>query len=158
LQTWRWKFSLAAATAVAAAVALMVTVHAEDIAAIVAARQAAMKTLATNVKIVSDFTEKKADRAAAVAAAQSLVATAKTMGTLFPPDTGMAALPGKSGARSEIWTKPDEFAADAAKLTASLEALLEAARDSDPEKTRETLLATGREGCGGCHNAFRVRI
>lgn len=158
LETWRWKFSLAAATAVAAAVALMVSVHADDIAGIVATRQAAMKTLSADVKVVSDFTEGKADRAAAIAAANHLVTTSKTVPSLFPPGTGMDALPGKSGAKAEIWTQTGEFEADAASLLTATQALLDTVQAGDPATTRERLLAAGKEGCGNCHNAFRVRI
>jgi cytochrome c556 len=158
LETWRWKFSLAAATAVAAAVALMVSVHAEDIAGIVASRQATMKSLSADVKVVSDFTEGKVDRMAAVTAANHLATTAKTVLSLFPPGTGMDALPGKSGARSEIWTQQAEFAADVASLVTATQTLLDTVQVGDPATTRERLLAAGKEGCGNCHNAFRVRI
>jgi cytochrome c556 len=158
LETWRWKYSLAAATAVAAGVALMVSGHAEDIAATVAARQAAMKTLSANTKIVSEFTESKADQAAAVAAAKLLVATAKTVPSLFPPGTGMEALPGKSGAKPEIWTHQAEFATDAAALVTLTQALLDAAQGGDPAATRDRLVAVGKDGCGSCHSAFRVKI
>jgi cytochrome c556 len=158
LETWRWKFSLAAATAVAAAVAVMVSVHAEDVAAVVATRQAAMKTLSANVKIISDFTEGKADQSAAVEAATTLVATAQKVPSLFPPGTGMDALPGKSGAKPEIWTQKEEFEADASTLLKGIQALLESTRGGDAAATRERLLAVGKEGCGTCHSAFRVKI
>jgi len=158
LETWRWKFSLAAATAVAAAVALMVSVHAEDVAAIVAARQAAMKTLSANAKIISDFTDSKADQAAAVAAAKLLVATAKTVPSLFPPGTGMEALPGKSGAKPEIWTHQTEFASDAAALVPLAQALLDATQTGDRAATHDRLVTAGKDGCGACHSAFRVKI
>jgi cytochrome c556 len=169
LETWRWKFSLAAATAVAAAVALMVSVHAEgtapaggaagaDVASVVATRQAAMKALASNVKIVSDYTEDKANQPAALAAAKVIVSTAKTVPSLFPPGTGLEALPGKSGAKPEIWTKPAEFAGDAATLVAATQALLDAVQSGDPAETRKRLVTAGKEGCGTCHSAFRVKI
>lgn len=158
METWGWRFSLAAATALAAVVALMVTVRAEDVAGIVATRQAAMKSLAANIKIVHEFTEDKAEPAAAVAAAQQLVTTAKTVPSLFPPGTGMEALPGKSGAKPEIWTRQSEFAADAETLVAKLQALLDATQSGDKAATRERLAATGKEGCGVCHDAFRVKI
>jgi cytochrome c556 len=163
LETWRWKFSLAAATAVAAAVALMVSVHAEatagaDVAGVVATRQAAMKALASNVKIVSDYTEDKANQAAALDAAKVILSTAKTVPSLFPPGTGLEALPGKSGAKPEIWTKPAEFATDAAALVAATQALLDAVQSGDPAETRKRLVTAGKEGCGTCHSAFRVKI
>jgi cytochrome c556 len=160
LQTWRWKFSLAAATAVAAAVAFMVSVHAEglDVAGAVATRQAAMKTLAANVKIISDFTENKADQGAALNAAKAIVATAKNLPTLFPAGTGMAALPGKSGAKPEIWSKPAEFAADAATLVTATQALLDAVQGGDPAVTRARLVTAGKEGCGTCHSTFREKL
>jgi cytochrome c556 len=162
LETWRWKFSLAAATAVAAAVALMVSVHAEgtapDVAGVVATRQAAMKALASNVKIISDYTEDKANQAAAVEAAKVIVSTAKTVPSLFPPGTGLEALPGKSGAKPEIWAKPAEFATDAAALVAATQALLDAVQSGDPAETRKRLVTAGKEGCGTCHSAFRVKI
>jgi cytochrome c556 len=160
LETWRWKFSLAAATAVAAAVALMVSVHAEgtDVAGVVATRQAAMKTLAANVKIVSEYTEDKADQGSALAAAKAIVATARTVPSLFPPGTGLEALPDKSGAKPEIWTRPAEFTADAAGLVAATQALLDAVQTGDPAVTRQRLVAAGKDGCGTCHSAFRVKI
>jgi cytochrome c556 len=159
LQTWRWKFSLAAATAVAAVVALLVSVHAEDVLSIVAARQAAMKSMAANVKIINDYSQNKADQAAAIIAAQLLVASAKTVPTLFPPGTGMTALPGRSGAKGEIWTsRQAEFAADAAGLVSMAMALLDAVRGGDPASVRQKLLSTGKDGCSTCHDSFRVRI
>lgn len=159
MQTWRWKFSLAAATAVAAVVALLVSVHAEDVLSIVAARQAAMKSMAANVKIINDYSQNKADQAAAIIAAQLLVASAQTVPTLFPPGTGMTALPGKSGAKGEIWTSRQvEFAADAAGLVTMALALLDAVRGGDPAGVRQKLLATGKDGCSTCHDSFRVKI
>jgi cytochrome c556 len=163
LETWRWKFSLAAATAVAAAVALMVSVHAQgtaeqDVAGIVAHRQATMKTMASNVKIVSEFVKGDTDQPAALAAAKTIVATAKTLPTLFPSGTGLEALPGKSGAKPEIWTQPAEFASDAAALVAATQALLDAVQSGDPAETGKRLATAGKNGCGNCHDTFRVKI
>jgi len=116
-----------------------------------------MKTLAANVKIVSDYTENKADQGAALVAAKTIVATAKTVPSLFPPGTGIEALPEKSAAKPEIWTKPAEFAADAATLVAATQALLDAVEGGDPAVTRARLVAAGRDGCGSCHGTFRVK-
>jgi cytochrome c556 len=158
VQTWRWKFSLMAATAVAAAVAFMVSARSDDFLRIVAARQTAMKALSHNLSVVADYTEAKADRAAAVTAATLLLTTAKNLPSLFPPGTDAIALPGQTAANPEIWSNPDSFALHAAQLVAVAQKLLDAVETDDPAKARAGLDAADREGCESCHAAFWVRI
>jgi cytochrome c556 len=159
LQTWRWKFSLVAATVMAMAVALMVSVRAEgDVAAIVAKRQTTMKALSANVKAINDYTADKADQSAAIAAAKEIVELGKTVPSLFPPGTGMQAMPGKSGARPEIWTEQAKFNDAASALDVMSEALMSVVQSGSPPATRAALQALGKNGCGACHDSFRVKI
>lgn len=158
MQTWRWKFSLVAATAVAAAVALMVSARSDDFLRIVAARQSAMNALSHNLSVIADYTEARADRAAAVTAATLLLTTAKTLPALFPPGTDATTLPGQTAAIREIWSNPDSFASHAARLVEVAQKLLDAVELGDPAKARIGLDAADKEGCASCHAAFWVRI
>jgi cytochrome c556 len=131
---------------------------AEDVAAVVGKRQAAMKAMSANVKIISQYTEGSADQSAAVAAVKIVQDTAKTVPSLFPPATGMEQLPGKSGAKPEIWTDPRKFKDAAAALVTGSDELAKSVAAGDPAATRASLLALGKTGCGTCHDAYRVKI
>ena len=150
---------LALACAGAAVVSLSLPVQAaDDVAAIVAKRRETMKSLAANVKIVNEFAQGRAGHDAAGAAAKTMEEIAAKVPSLFPPGTGMEALPGKSGAKPEIWTDPQKFKEAAAALVAGSAALVRSVDTDDAGDVGASLRALGQNACNACHDTYRVKI
>jgi len=156
-QQFRFGYALAAIVAGAALLAPPVGA-AEDVAAVVAKRQAAMKALGASVKTVSEYAQGKADQAAAIAASQKIQEIGKTVPSLFPPHTGLEELPGKSGAKPEIWSDPQKFKDAAAALASGSDALAKVVAAGDVASTGASLKALGHDACGTCHDTYRVKI
>ena len=75
--------------------------------------------------------------------------------TLFPAGTGPEAGV-KTGAKAEIWQKPDEFKKDAADMVAAAHALNVAAQSGDTAAVKDAAGKLG-ETCKGCHQTFREK-
>ncbi len=75
--------------------------------------------------------------------------------TLFPAGTGPEAGV-KTGAKAEIWQKPDEFKKDAADMAAAAHALNVAAQSGDIAAIKDAAGKLG-ETCKGCHQTFREK-
>jgi len=78
---------------------------AQDAAAIVKERQAAMRQQYRNLMAIKNFLDGKGEQAAAVAAADELTRTVPKVPDLFPPGTGMAPPEGKYRPKPEVWTQ-----------------------------------------------------
>ncbi|HEV2678178.1 MAG TPA: cytochrome c [Aliidongia sp.] len=157
MQTWRWKFSLGAAAALAASIALMAAVKADDLASVVAERQAGMKAMGGKLKEIKAFAESGAGQAEASADAAVLVATAKSIPGWFPVGSGLDSFSGKTAAKPEIWNDQAKFKAIAATFQADTVALQQAIAAGDKAGASSAFEAMGREGCGACHGAFRAK-
>jgi len=157
VQTWRWKFSLAAAAALAAGIALMATVRADDFAATVADRQAGMKAMGEKVKVIKAYTESGASQAEAVEAVAVVVATSKSIPNWFPAGSGLGSFAGKTAAKPDIWSDPAKFKATIATFQADAATLQKAIAAGDQAAATAAFEAMGREGCGACHGAFRAK-
>jgi len=131
---------------------------AQDKLAIVKHRQALMNHQGDDLKKIRGYLDGKADLAQAQSSAADLVQTAKLIADLFPAGTGTTDFPGKSGAKPEIWTEPDKFAAAQKTYADKAEALLAAVKSGDKAEIKTAFIDTGKNGCGNCHATFREKI
>ena len=87
--------------------------------------------------------------------ANIMVELSKVVPTVFPKDSSMAA--GKTRALDAIWQKPDEFAKALEVYQAEAMKLAEVAKSGDMAAFGKQAGALGKNGCGGCHSAFREK-
>jgi cytochrome c556 len=98
----------------------------------------------------------KADDTATVAKiAAGLAQSAKVLPSLFEKGTGSEA--GATKALPAIWEKPADFTAAAMTLETGAAKLEAAAKTGDKAATMAAFAAMGKDGCGGCHGAFRAK-
>jgi cytochrome c556 len=90
---------------------------------------------------------------------RSVRSAARTMASLagksskwFPQGTGPEL--GKTGAKPEIWQKPEDFAAKQRDFQAAAKALDRAARAGDLTQIKTGYAALGKT-CKACHDSFR---
>src|SRR6516164_6353733 len=107
---------------------------AADKAQVIKDRQAFMKDQARQWLVVRNYTQGKADQAAAEAAVASLTKSVPKVPDHFPPDTAGPAPGGKWGTKPEVWNEHDKFLA-ADKKVADQVAVLDAAVKSG-DKTK----------------------
>jgi cytochrome c556 len=120
---------------------------------IVAARKAGFKKMGGAFKTINDQIKRGAvDKPAAVAAAQTIAATARQQGGLFPPGTGPDKV--KTDALPAIWTQKATFDAQMNKLVADSGKLVGAANSGDLATLTAQFKATGAV-CAACHKQFR---
>lgn len=131
---------------------------AEDKEAVIKQRRDTMKQQGADFKVISDYAKGEADQAVALAKAQDLVSIAPKIPDLFAPGTSMAEFPGKTGAKAEIWKEWDQFKAKIPPLEAQEQKLVDAIKSGDKAAVGAQLAATGKEGCGGCHTPYRVKL
>jgi cytochrome c556 len=121
-------------------------------------RQATMKGFAEKVKIIKAYADGEGDQAAALDAAKAIEATAPHIPSFFPSGTGTE-VPGiLTHAKPEIWTNRDRFEGTAARLAGEAHSLVVAITAGDRAASKEGLAATGRVGCGACHEIFRAPL
>jgi cytochrome c556 len=130
---------------------------AQDKAAIVKDRQAYMKNQGADTKTIGDYAKGMADKASAIKAIDDLLARNPKMLALFAPGTSTTDMPGVSYAKPAIWTDKDHFAMTISTLH-DLE-VKEAAliKTGTPAEVGAGLADLGKNGCGGCHAAFREK-
>lgn len=118
-------------------------------------RHVVMKELGKSMRTIKGFLSGRNDAEEALAATGVLKDAATAIPLLFPPGTGVDALP-RTGALDAIWENWSDFEM-AAQLLGERAALLETALASgDGDSRAEAFMALGREGCGGCHSVFRA--
>ncbi len=102
--------------------------------------------------------EGRVEQAEAIAAVTNLIKTTSALPDKFPPGTGMAEFPGKSGAKPAIWTEWDKFK-DAPKAAVEQEEkLLAAIKAGDKEAVGKQAGATWEDGCQVCHRPYREKL
>ena len=84
-------------------------VFAQDKTAIIDDRQATMKSQGRALAAAKGYSEGRVEQSEAIAAVTELIKTTSSLVDKFPPGTGMAEFPGKSGAKPTIWTEWDKF-------------------------------------------------
>lgn len=115
-------------------------------------RKALMKEQGAAWKNVQDKA-KAGQIQAIVPDAEKLAQTAKQIPALFP-DGSLD--PAKSAAKPEIWQKKPEFDAAAKNLEMWATKLKDTAATGNAEQTQAIVKDFGRQGCGTCHQPFRV--
>ena len=122
---------------------------------IINARMAGMKKMGGAMKAIGEQLKTGApDKAIVTAAAQTITATAKAQGKLFPANTKPAAGL-KTGALPAIWTDRKTFDADMAKLVAESTKLSAVAGTGNAATIGAQMKAVGAT-CGACHRQFRA--
>ena len=121
----------------------------------VTARQAGFKKMATAYKALNDQLKSGSpNKAAIVASAQMVAATAREQPRLFPIGSGPAGGV-KTDALPAIWTDRSNFDVQMAKLVGETAKLASLANGGDIDAIRAQTKATGAV-CGACHRAFRA--
>jgi cytochrome c556 len=155
----RSKWGTVAAFAAIALVSGGVGVLAQaDREGVIKARQDAMKAMGKSMGAVKGYLEGKNDLAAAQKGAETIAATAPKIEEAFPPGTGMAEYPGKSGAKPLIWAEWDKFVAAQKQLVDHSQELVQVVRSGDKAKIQQQFATTGKNGCGNCHTPYREKL
>ena len=142
----------------AAALGLIAATGDLDPKTVIADRQATMKGFAAKVKLIKAYADGEGDQAAALDAARSIAETAPHIPSFFPPGTGTE-VPGiLTHAKPDIWSDRDRFEGTAARLAGEAHSLVAAIESGDRNASRDGLAATGRVGCGACHEIFRAPL
>lgn len=122
---------------------------------IVNARVAGFKKMGGAMKAIGEQLKAGTlNKSVVTAAAQTIAATAKGQGKLFPANTAPSAGV-KTDALPSIWTDRASFAADMAKLVAESSKLVAVAGTGDAAATGAQMKAVGAT-CGACHRQFRA--
>jgi cytochrome c556 len=140
-----------------ATLALSGSAYAGDGAAAITERQALMKLIGASFgSIKADIDSKDPARIkAAEGRARAIANAGNAIPTMFPAGSDEKA--GKTAALPKIWSDMDGFKKAAAGLTAEATKLADALKGGDPAAALAAFGATGKEGCGTCHGAYRAK-
>ena len=119
-------------------------------------RQAFMKDQARQWLVIRNYTQGKADQAAAEAAVVSLTKSVPKVPDNFPPDTGGPAPDGKYGTKPEIWSEHDKFLEANKKVADQIAAVGVAVKSGD--KTKAAVAFKDLGFCAACHDTFRAKL
>ncbi|MCX8475946.1 MAG: cytochrome c [Sphingomonas sp.] len=119
-------------------------------------REAKFKAIAKANKAIGEELKKDAPSVELVAAnAKTLDGLARELPGWFPGATGPE--PGiETEAKPDIWQKPTEFKAAAAKFAAATGVLQAAAATGDVAQVKAAAAGVG-PACKGCHDSFRLK-
>ncbi len=118
-------------------------------------RHVVMKEIGIAMRTIKSFLSGRNSAGEALAATGALKDAAAAIPSLFPPGTGVDALP-RTGALDAIWENWSDFEM-ASQLLGERATMLETALASgDGDSQTEAFMALGRDGCGGCHAVFRA--
>ena len=151
---------LIAATAVVVAAGLALPVVAETPTEIVMKREKVMKEMGGHMKAIKGFAMEGQGSAEDVAKRAGAIGDiAARIPDLFPEGTEMnGAADSKFKAKPEIWLDWDNFEKSAAKLGAESKALAAAANSGDQAAVAAAFKSLGKNGCGSCHKAYRMKV
>ena len=133
-------------------------VMAQDKTKIVKDRQAAMKALGADNKVISDYAKGMKTKDDALKAVADLQANVAKMQTWFAAGTSSTDLPGVSYAKPTIWTDKDKFAASIAGLKTLADSEVALVKTGSPDDVGKSVPKLGGQGCGGCHSTFREKL
>ena len=119
-------------------------------------RQTFMKDQGRQWLVLRNYTQGKADQAAAVSAVESLTKSVPKTPDYFPPDTGGPAPGGKWGTKPEVWSEHEKFLA-ADRKVADQVAVLDAAVKSG-DRAQATAAFKDLNACAACHQDFRAKL
>lgn len=119
-------------------------------------RQALMKANGKAFGVFVGFVKKGKGSAADVEKqARGIAARLADLPDLFPKGSSLADGAGKTRAKPEIWQQWAAFEADAAKTSKLAWDLSLAAVSGDKQAIGAAFDKLGKDGCTGCHRAFR---
>lgn len=90
--------------------------------------------------------------------AMAMAGLADRLHTMFAKKTSLNDLPGKTGAKPEIWTNWKDFYAKTQEMKKLAGALEVAAATGDKGKIGAAFKTFGKQGCGGCHKLYRKKL
>jgi cytochrome c556 len=144
---------------VAAALAVVIasgTALALDVPGAIKERQDVYKEIGKSMKGIGEELKSSSPTVAEIKKFAATIDTdAAKVPSLFPAGTGPEAGV-KTGAKADIWQKPDEFKKDAADFAAAAHALNVAAQSGDVAAVKEAAGKTA-ETCKACHQTFREK-
>ena len=119
-------------------------------------RQALMKDQGRRWLVVRNYTQGKADQAAATSALASLIKSLPTVPDYFPPGTEGPNPDGKWGPKPEVWSERDKFLAADKTVADQVAALDAAVKSGDQPKVAAAF--KDLDACSGCHKTFRAKL
>jgi cytochrome c556 len=141
-------------------VLMLVTAYSAGLAAdkeqVIKDRQAFMKDQGRQWLVIRNYTQGKADQAAALSALASLTKSVPKVLDQFPPDTGGPAPGGKWGTKPEVWSEHDKFLAADRKVADQVAALDAAVKSGDKAKVAAAF--KDLNVCAACHQDFRAKL
>lgn len=149
----RYTALAAGVIAVASLTGFAYTAQAQDPTAIIDTRRAELKKASAAGKVIGGFVkEGKGTVAEVQAAAATLEAVSKAFPNWWPQGTADGV--GKSEAKKEIWTNPDDFKAKYTSFQTEAAAMVQVAAAGDKEAIAAQFGKTIGT-CGTCHKAYR---
>jgi cytochrome c556 len=127
---------------------------------IVKQRQDTMKHQSDAMKAITAYAkgEGGVDQQMALSKIDELLSISPKIPDLFPPGTGIDKLGDKvTEAKPDIWQDWDKFKSIPPQLHSEEEKLAAAIKSGDKQKVADQVAATGKNGCGQCHNTFRIK-
>lgn len=151
---------LAVACAAVAGLALMSseTIHAALTGeAAIKARQDAMKSNSSDMKVIQAFVKDGKGSAADVAkSATAIAGISKKIPSLFPKGSGRGDFPDKATrALPAIWKDMAGFEKAAATTAAEAQKLATVAKAGDKDAIAKQVAVLNKDGCGACHTTYR---
>ena len=119
-------------------------------------RSETMKSMGGSMRTLKRFVEGRGTKGDAWEAADVISSATRTLPSLFPAGTGMAALP-DSESKEIIWEEWDEFVAGVERLSAKVSAVKVGLTVNDSDLIAAAFGDLGKIGCGGCHRKFREK-
>jgi cytochrome c556 len=129
---------------------------AQDATTVLENRQNVMKAQGKDMGAIKAYIDDKGDLPSAQTAGADLVQQIGKIPTLFPKDTGMAHLPGKSYAKPGVWTESEKFAAAHKTALSKAEALNASLKTGDKAAITAAHGEMGKS-CGACHEPYREK-
>jgi cytochrome c556 len=129
----------------------------DDKTAAIKTRQDFMKAQGADAKAISDYSKGQGDQAAALTAANDLVARAPKIEALFVPGTSATDFPGKTNAKPELWTDKDKVEGIIKAMEVEQTKLVDAVKSGDKQAAGDQLAAVNKAGCGACHGPYRIK-
>ena len=116
-------------------------------------RHAVMGSLAAHMKAAKAAMD-AGDLDAVAGQAEAIHWLARILPDVFPKGSGPEM--GDTRASPKIWEDWEGFVAASHKLADTAGALAKAAKGGNADAANAAFRETGKEGCGGCHNAYRL--
>ena len=122
-------------------------------------RQAAMKQIGGQMKVIKDFLGGSGTAADVAAGAAKINGLTKTTPALFTTGTarGDNGLTVETEALGQIWEDPAGFEKAWAVLAEESQKLVEIAATDNRDAIAAQFGAMGKNGCGGCHKTYRLK-